>query len=157
MEKNIDSDAVAEKNRVRMKAALLAEHRQNRSLPAEFGKQCSVDSGSTPSPPGETVRSTSTSGSFSGPTSSSTSSTPSTLLSNAQLSLVRKHSCGDLVSRLKSRKLLGVGESSGEIHRSKISQLLGHSEHLFTRYPNGFWHWYRLLLVQYSLTGLWVI
>lgn len=148
MDKNIDSDAVAEKNRVRMKAALMAEHRLNRSSPSEFGKQLSVDNIST----SDTNRSSSTSGSFSGPSTT----TSSTFLSNAQLSLVRKHSCGDLVSRLKSRKLLGVGESSGEIHRSKISQLLGHSEHLFTRYPIGFWQWYRLLLVYFTLTGLWV-
>ncbi|CAG0918628.1 unnamed protein product [Notodromas monacha] len=57
-----------------------------------------------------------------------------------RLCLFRKHSSGDLHSRLKTRKLLGVGETDdGEIHRSKISQLLGHNEHLFLKFPRGFW------------------
>ncbi|CAG7831129.1 unnamed protein product [Allacma fusca] len=35
--------------------------------------------------------------------------------------LERKHSSGDLHSRLKTRKILGVGETdNGDIHRSKI-------------------------------------
>lgn len=34
----------------------------------------------------------------------------------------RKHSSGDLQSRLKTRKILGVGETdNGDIHRSKVS------------------------------------
>ena len=34
----------------------------------------------------------------------------------------RKHSSGDLHSRLKTRKLLGVGETDdGDVHRSKVS------------------------------------
>ena len=33
----------------------------------------------------------------------------------------RKHSSGDLHSRLKTRKLLGVGETDdGDVHRSKV-------------------------------------
>ncbi|XP_042226372.1 tumor protein p53-inducible protein 11-like isoform X2 [Homarus americanus] len=53
---------------------------------------------------------------------------------------VWKHSSGDLHSRLKTRKILGVGETdNGDIHRSKISQVLGHNEHLYVRLPRGFW------------------
>ena len=38
------------------------------------------------------------------------------------LSIFRKHSSGDLHSRLKTRKLLGVGETDdGDVHRSKVS------------------------------------
>ncbi|XP_069158038.1 LOW QUALITY PROTEIN: tumor protein p53-inducible protein 11-like [Procambarus clarkii] len=52
----------------------------------------------------------------------------------------RKHSSGDLHSRLKTRKILGVGRTdNGDIHRSKISQVLGHNEHLYVRLPRGFW------------------
>lgn len=54
--------------------------------------------------------------------------------------LERKHSSGDLHSRLKTRKILGVGETdNGDIHRSKISQVLGHNEHLYVKLPKGFW------------------
>uniref|UniRef100_A0A4W3GT82 Tumor protein p53-inducible protein 11 n=1 Tax=Callorhinchus milii TaxID=7868 RepID=A0A4W3GT82_CALMI len=37
-------------------------------------------------------------------------------------SLLKKHSQSDLVSRLKSRKVLGVGgeDDEGEVHRSKV-------------------------------------
>ena len=36
-------------------------------------------------------------------------------------SIFRKHSSGDLHSRLKTRKLLGVGETDdGDVHRSKV-------------------------------------
>lgn len=35
--------------------------------------------------------------------------------------IFRKHSSGDLHSRLKTRKLLGVGETDdGDVHRSKV-------------------------------------
>ena len=37
-------------------------------------------------------------------------------------SIFRKHSSGDLHSRLKTRKLLGVGETDdGDVHRSKVN------------------------------------
>ncbi|CAL8081450.1 unnamed protein product [Orchesella dallaii] len=67
--------------------------------------------------------------------------------------LERKHSSGDLHSRLKTRKILGVGETdNGDIHRSKISQVLGHNEHLYVKFPRGVWNWQAflsaLLLVQ---------
>lgn len=53
-----------------------------------------------------------------------------------------KHSTGDLLSRLKTRKVLGVGETeNGDVHRSKISQLLGHNEHLYMKFPKGYWAW----------------
>ena len=41
-------------------------------------------------------------------------------------SLFRKHSSGDLHSRLKTRKLLGVGETDdGDVHRSKVRKTAG--------------------------------
>ena len=43
----------------------------------------------------------------------------------------RKDSCADLQSRLKIRKVLGVGDTA----RSKISQLLGQSDDLIFRLP----------------------
>ncbi|KAH9397159.1 hypothetical protein TYRP_003467 [Tyrophagus putrescentiae] len=100
---------------------------------------------------------TNTTGSTS-PAAPSTILASSSAISTSQTNLVRKHSCGDLVSRLKSRKLLGVGESSenrGEVYRSKISQLLGHSEHLFAKFPLAFWHWYAVLIVLTIAGGLW--
>ncbi|KAK8731647.1 hypothetical protein OTU49_007406 [Cherax quadricarinatus] len=62
----------------------------------------------------------------------------------------RKHSSGDLHSRLKTRKILGVGETdNGDIHRSKISQVLGHNEHLYVKLPRGFWS-------AHVVMGIWV-
>lgn len=56
---------------------------------------------------------------------------------------VWKHSSGDLHSRLKTRKIMGMGETdNGDIHRSKISQVLGHNEHLYVKLPKGFWTWH---------------
>lgn len=39
--------------------------------------------------------------------------------------LMKKHSQTDLISRLKSRKILGVGgeDDDGEVHRSKVRSL----------------------------------
>ncbi|CAF1917216.1 unnamed protein product [Rotaria magnacalcarata] len=42
----------------------------------------------------------------------------------------RKSSCGDLQSRLKVRKVLGVGDATGSTSGSKISQILGQSDNL---------------------------
>ncbi|XP_076030589.1 tumor protein p53-inducible protein 11-like isoform X1 [Oratosquilla oratoria] len=68
---------------------------------------------------------------------------------------VWKHSSGDLHSRLKTRKILGVGETdNGDIHRSKISQVLGHNEHLYVRLPRGFWTFHVLLGVGVTLEAL---
>ncbi|BFZ15750.1 hypothetical protein BsWGS_18789 [Bradybaena similaris] len=72
--------------------------------------------------------------------------------------LLRKHSSGDLHSRLKTRKLLGVGETDdGDIHRSKLSQILGHSDQLYIRLPYGLRLWQLLVAVMFTLTGLWAL
>ena len=44
--------------------------------------------------------------------------------------LMKKHSQTDLVSRLKTRKILGVGgeDDDGEVHRSKVR--VGRGKHL---------------------------
>uniref|UniRef100_A0A6I8Q6W1 Tumor protein p53-inducible protein 11 n=1 Tax=Xenopus tropicalis TaxID=8364 RepID=A0A6I8Q6W1_XENTR len=51
--------------------------------------------------------------------------------------LMKKHSQTDLVSRLKTRKILGVGgeDDDGEVHRSKISQVLGNEIKFAVREP----------------------
>ncbi|MGH0148461.1 UNVERIFIED_CONTAM: hypothetical protein FKN15_018237 [Acipenser sinensis] len=53
--------------------------------------------------------------------------------------LMKKHSQSDLVSRLKTRKILGVGgeDDGGEVHRSKISQVLGNEIKFSGREPLG--------------------
>uniref|UniRef100_A0A3P8RRK9 Tumor protein p53-inducible protein 11 n=1 Tax=Amphiprion percula TaxID=161767 RepID=A0A3P8RRK9_AMPPE len=53
--------------------------------------------------------------------------------------LMKKHSQTDLISRLKSRKILGVGgeDDDGEVHRSKISQMLGNELKFAVREPIG--------------------
>uniref|UniRef100_UPI00358F53DC tumor protein p53-inducible protein 11 n=1 Tax=Myxine glutinosa TaxID=7769 RepID=UPI00358F53DC len=53
--------------------------------------------------------------------------------------LLKKHSQTDLLSRLKTRKILGVGgeDDDGEIHRSKISQVLGNEQKFPVRHPFG--------------------
>ncbi|XP_071547450.1 tumor protein p53-inducible protein 11-like isoform X2 [Panulirus ornatus] len=67
----------------------------------------------------------------------------------------RKHSSGDLHSRLKTRKILGVGETdNGDVHRSKISQVLGHNEHLYVKLPRGFWTAHVLMGVGVSLEAV---
>ncbi|KFM76652.1 Tumor protein p53-inducible protein 11, partial [Stegodyphus mimosarum] len=69
--------------------------------------------------------------------------------------LERKHSSGDLQSRLKTRKILGVGETdNGDVHRSKISQVLGHNEHLFVRFPRCYWLWHLAMAVVFTAAGL---
>lgn len=68
---------------------------------------------------------------------------------------VWKHSSGDLHSRLKTRKILGVGETdNGDVHRSKISQVLGHNEHLYVKLPRGFWTAHVLMGVGVSLEAV---
>ncbi|KAI8783403.1 tumor protein p53-inducible protein 11 isoform X2, partial [Biomphalaria glabrata] len=70
--------------------------------------------------------------------------------------LLRKHSSGDLHSRLKTRKLLGVGETDdGDIHRSKLSQILGHSDQLYIRLPYGLRIWQLLIAIMFTFYGLW--
>uniref|UniRef100_A0AAY5KJF7 Tumor protein p53-inducible protein 11 n=1 Tax=Esox lucius TaxID=8010 RepID=A0AAY5KJF7_ESOLU len=53
--------------------------------------------------------------------------------------LMKKHSQSDLVSRLKTRKILGVGgeDDEGEVHRSKLSQMLGNDIKYQVREPVG--------------------
>lgn len=66
----------------------------------------------------------------------------------------RKHSSGDLHSRLKTRKILGVGETdNGDIHRSKISQLLGHNEHLYVKFPRGYYTWHITMTLIFGFLG----
>lgn len=69
--------------------------------------------------------------------------------------LERKHSSGDLQSRLKTRKILGVGETdNGDVHRSKISQVLGHNEHLFVKFPRCYWIWHLAMAILFTAAGL---
>ncbi|XP_064635854.1 tumor protein p53-inducible protein 11-like isoform X5 [Lineus longissimus] len=70
----------------------------------------------------------------------------------------RKHSSGDLHSRLKTRKLLGVGETDdGDVHRSKLSQILGHSENLYVKLPRGLRIWQVLVATMFSVVSLWAL
>lgn len=72
--------------------------------------------------------------------------------------LVRKHSSGDLHSRLKTRKLLGVGETDdGDVHRSKLSQILGHSEQLYVKLPKGLRIWQLANALMFSVIGAWAL
>uniref|UniRef100_A0A1I7XE86 Tumor protein p53-inducible protein 11 n=1 Tax=Heterorhabditis bacteriophora TaxID=37862 RepID=A0A1I7XE86_HETBA len=68
----------------------------------------------------------------------------------------RKQSASDLQSRLKTRKLLGVGElarDNGDIYKSKISQLLGINESLYVRLPKGLLYWNSLNTLYFYLIG----
>ncbi|CAF1303151.1 unnamed protein product [Didymodactylos carnosus] len=64
----------------------------------------------------------------------------------------RKNSCGDLQSRLKVRKVLGVGKcgDDGDIYSSKISQILGHSDHLVYYTPNGLILWLMIMAIVFG-------
>ena len=67
-----------------------------------------------------------------------------------------KHSSGDLHSRLKTRKLLGVGETDdGDVHRSKLSQILGHSDQLYVRLPPGLKFWQIIIASIFTVIALW--
>lgn len=67
-----------------------------------------------------------------------------------------KHSSGDLHSRLKTRKLLGVGETDdGDVHRSKLSQILGHSDQLYIRLPPGLRIWQVAMAIIMTVMALW--
>ncbi|XP_062868479.1 tumor protein p53-inducible protein 11a [Trichomycterus rosablanca] len=73
--------------------------------------------------------------------------------------LMKKHSQTDLVSRLKTRKILGVGgeDDDGEVHRSKISQMLGNEIKFAVREPIGLRLWIfisALLFTAMSLVSL---
>ncbi|KAL4697664.1 hypothetical protein H8959_003362 [Pygathrix nigripes] len=66
--------------------------------------------------------------------------------------LMKKHSQTDLVSRLKTRKILGVGgeDDDGEVHRSKISQVLGNEIKFTVREPLGLRVWQFVSAVLFS-------
>uniref|UniRef100_A0A670JGD4 Tumor protein p53-inducible protein 11 n=1 Tax=Podarcis muralis TaxID=64176 RepID=A0A670JGD4_PODMU len=66
--------------------------------------------------------------------------------------LMKKHSQTDLVSRLKTRKILGVGgeDDDGEVHRSKISQVLGNEIKFAVKEPLGLRVWQFVTAVMFS-------
>ncbi|XP_067105347.1 tumor protein p53-inducible protein 11-like [Osmerus mordax] len=70
--------------------------------------------------------------------------------------LMKKHSQTDLVSRLKTRKVLGVGgeDDDGEIHRSKISQMLGNEMKFAVREPIGLRVWILISAVLFTSMAL---
>lgn len=66
------------------------------------------------------------------------------------MSCIRKQGSLELNSRLKTRKVLGVGETNdGDVHRSKLSQILGHSEQLYVKVPRGLKAWQLLSALLY--------
>ncbi|KAJ8406450.1 hypothetical protein AAFF_G00300240 [Aldrovandia affinis] len=70
--------------------------------------------------------------------------------------LMKKHSQTDLVSRLKTRKMLGVGgeDDDGEVHRSKISQMLGNEMKFALREPLGLRGWILISAVISTVMAL---
>jgi hypothetical protein len=58
------------------------------------------------------------------PTPSAEARLKNTMAAKQPPPLMKKHSQTDLVSRLKTRKILGVGgeDDDGEVHRSKVGQ-----------------------------------
>ncbi|XP_061532175.1 tumor protein p53-inducible protein 11-like isoform X1 [Phycodurus eques] len=70
--------------------------------------------------------------------------------------LMKKHSQTDLISRLKSRKILGVGgeDDDGEVHRSKISQMLGNEMKFAVREPIGLRMWLLTSAVGFTAIAL---
>ncbi|KAM3842493.1 tumor protein p53-inducible protein 11b [Diretmus argenteus] len=70
--------------------------------------------------------------------------------------LMKKHSQTDLVSRLKTRKILGVGgeDDDGEVHRSKISQMLGNEIKFAVREPIGLRLWILISAVALTVMAL---
>uniref|UniRef100_A0A915BB07 Tumor protein p53-inducible protein 11 n=1 Tax=Parascaris univalens TaxID=6257 RepID=A0A915BB07_PARUN len=78
-------------------------------------------------------------------------------LSDSEQCVGRKQSASDLQSRLKTRKLLGVGElvgDNGDIYRSKISQLLGINESLYVRLPRGLLLWNTAITMYIYMIGI---
>jgi len=70
----------------------------------------------------------------------------------------RKSSCSDLQSRLKVRKVLGVGgETSGSTCSSKISQILGQSDHYVFQLPPKLATWLIIITIYFSSFTLMVI
>ncbi|XP_028821845.1 tumor protein p53-inducible protein 11-like isoform X2 [Denticeps clupeoides] len=81
---------------------------------------------------------------------------PSAMTSKAPPPLMKKHSQTDLVSRLKTRKVLGVGgeDDDGEVHRSKISQVLGNEMKFAVKEPLGLRVWIFLSALLFTVTGM---
>ncbi|XP_041052545.1 tumor protein p53-inducible protein 11-like isoform X2 [Carcharodon carcharias] len=79
-----------------------------------------------------------------------------TMAAKQQPPLIKKHSQSDLVSRLKTRKILGVGgkDDDGEIHRSKISQVLGNEMKFAMREPLGLRIWQLMSAIMFSLVAI---
>ncbi|KAM4617166.1 tumor protein p53-inducible protein 11 [Discoglossus pictus] len=75
-----------------------------------------------------------------------------TMAAKSHPPLMKKHSQTDLVSRLKTRKILGVGgeDDDGEVHRSKISQVLGNEIKFAMREPLGLRLWQFLSAVMFT-------
>ncbi|XP_077994813.1 tumor protein p53-inducible protein 11-like isoform X2 [Glandiceps talaboti] len=68
---------------------------------------------------------------------------------------MRKQSSGDLQSRLKTRKLLGVGESEdGSVPLSKIHQILGSDDHCMLSVPPGLRIWQLFSAGVFSIVSL---
>uniref|UniRef100_A0A915L2U8 Tumor protein p53-inducible protein 11 n=1 Tax=Romanomermis culicivorax TaxID=13658 RepID=A0A915L2U8_ROMCU len=67
-----------------------------------------------------------------------------------------KNSNSDLHSRLKTRKVLGVGEirDDKDVYRSKISQILGHSEQFQVNLPVGLYFWHMINVFYFAGYGL---
>ncbi|CAF4569663.1 unnamed protein product [Rotaria sp. Silwood1] len=61
-----------------------------------------------------------------------------------------KSSCGDLQSRLKVRKVLGVGDAAGSICSSKIGQILGQSDNLVFKLSPNLASWLFLIATLFS-------
>ncbi|XP_064785207.1 tumor protein p53-inducible protein 11-like isoform X2 [Oncorhynchus masou masou] len=70
--------------------------------------------------------------------------------------LMKKHSQSDLVSRLKTRKILGVGgeDDDGEVHRSKLSQMLGNDIKYQVREPVGLRLWIAISAFAFTVMAL---
>ncbi|MEQ2307088.1 hypothetical protein AMECASPLE_014616, partial [Ameca splendens] len=79
-----------------------------------------------------------------------------TMASKTHPPLMKKHSQTDLISRLKSRKILGVGgeDDDGEVHRSKISQMLGNELKFAVREPIGLRAWILISAVGFTLMAV---
>ncbi|CAF1334164.1 unnamed protein product [Adineta steineri] len=63
---------------------------------------------------------------------------------------ILKSSCGDLQSRLKVRKVLGVGDTTGLTCSSKISQILGQSDNVIFQLPPKLAAWLLLVTTLFS-------
>uniref|UniRef100_H2V389 Tumor protein p53-inducible protein 11 n=1 Tax=Takifugu rubripes TaxID=31033 RepID=H2V389_TAKRU len=79
-----------------------------------------------------------------------------TMTSKSHPPLMKKHSQTDLISRLKSRKILGVGgeDDEGEVHRSKISQVLGNEIKFAGREPIGLRLWILISAIGFTVMAL---